>query len=426
MESFLIEEFNLKEKLGDVGREMYFDLVTQLKARILPCGRIVVARTNNEMRILETIKSVADTRGTPVLEILDRRGLEEKEPGVDPKFIGGLYDPTEVSIFPVEWAIAFADNAKNNGVRLLLSTEVKGIDHQNDRYVLTTSTGKIETLFIINTAGLFADEVAAMVGRTNFSFNIFKCQMMIIESEYDLRHVLCEIAKPQQRRLLIPTLKGKICVSHSMDAQTSKYDLSTTKNGLSLISGYPAYFAPSLAKHEVLSAYVGLIHYNNRSRDYILEWQQPRFLNVLVTAPGNGPAPALAKEIVRMLSLQGLKLTLKREFHRVLPQSPRLAELSNEKRNEKIQENPKYGHLICRCEHVSEQEVLDAVKNGARTLDEVKWRTGAGMGRCQGGYCTPQVLKIMAEELGVSPLNITKRGGKSVILTHRTKDLRRV
>ena len=137
-----------------------------------------------------------------------------------------------------------------------------------------------------------------------------------------------------------------------------------------------------------------------------------------------GPAPAIAREIVRMLADQGFELTTRSDFNPYRHKEPRFIELSTAEKNAKIQADLRFGHIVCRCEHVSEQEIRAAVRSGARTLDEIKFQTLAGMGRCQGGFCTSRVLEIMAEELNVSPLELTKKGAGSYILESRTKELR--
>ena len=148
------------------------------------------------------------------------------------------------------------------------------------------------------------------------------------------------------------------------------------------------------------------------------------FINAVVSAPGLGPAPAIAREIVRMLADQGFELVTKSDYNPYRYKEPRFIELPEGEKNAKIQSEPRYGHMVCRCEKVSEQEIREAVRAGAGTIDDIKFRTLAGFGRCQGGFCTSRVIRIMAQELNVSPLEITKKGGGSYLLTSETKDVR--
>ena len=149
------------------------------------------------------------------------------------------------------------------------------------------------------------------------------------------------------------------------------------------------------------------------------------FINAVVSAPGLGPAPAIAREIVRMLADQGFELATRSDYNPYRYKEPRFIDLPEEEKNAKIQTEPRYGHMVCRCEKVSEQEIRAAVRAGAGTLDDIKFRTLAGFGRCQGGFCTSRIIGIMAEELNVSPLEITKKGGGSYLLTSETKGFRR-
>jgi glycerol-3-phosphate dehydrogenase len=157
--------------------------------------------------------------------------------------------------------------------------------------------------------------------------------------------------------------------------------------------------------------------------DHLLEIPKRGFINAVVSAPGLGPAPAIAREVVRMLGAQGLELTTRSDFNPYRTKTPRIIDLPEWEKNARIQAEPGYGHMICRCEKVSEQEVREAVRAGAGTLDEIKFRTLAGFGRCQGGFCTSRLLKVMADELHVSPWEITKKGGESYILKGELKSI---
>jgi glycerol-3-phosphate dehydrogenase len=176
-------------------------------------------------------------------------------------------------------------------------------------------------------------------------------------------------------------------------------------------------------EQDIISSFVSFLTYNTKDPDdHLLECPEKKFVNVVVGAPGLTSAPAMAQEVAKVLAEEGLELVEKTDFNPYRFKEPRFIELSTEEKNEKIRQNPRYGHIICRCEKVSEQEVVNAVRNGARTLDEIKFRTRGGMGRCQGGFCTSRVLKVMAREMGISPLQITKKGRESFILKSETKN----
>ena len=224
--------------------------------------------------------------------------------------------------------------------------------------------------------------------------------------------------------MLIPTTHDSIVVAHTFDPMTHKGDWSTTSEGVKNLMTWPEALVPSISKKQIVSSFSGFLTFNTKNpNDHLLEVPKRGFVNAVVSAPGLGPAPAIAREVVRMLGEQGLELTTTSDFNPHRTKAPRIIDLPEWEKNARIQEEPEYGHMVCRCEKVSEQEIREAVKAGARTLDEIKFRTLAGFGRCQGGFCTSRAIKIMAEELKVSPLEITKKGKGSHFLTRETKSI---
>jgi len=426
LEALLSQPLDMKEKLGQTGRKMYFELAPFLNATVIQIGKIYVASDQKQLETIKLVKKMAEVQGVMGLRVLDRDGLREKEPLISTKFIGGLFDPSEAAIFAPEWATAFAENARDNGVHILLDTEVTAIKEGKGCYSIKTTQGTVKAEFVVNAAGLFADEIASMVGKPDFSMYFYKCQMLVLENKGYISHVVGKLPEPGLPKLLLPTAHGDILVVHTMEPSTNKHDLTTTKEGLDLLSTYPSDFIPDISpKNDIKSSFAGFLAFNTKNApDYLVEFGKDRFLNVALAAPGLGPAPALAKEVVALLGDEGLELTEKSDFNPYRFTEPRFIDLTTEEKNERIARNPRYGHIICRCEHVSEQEVVEAVKCGARTLDEVKFRTRAGMGRCQGGFCTSRVLEVMARELRMFPVELTKKGNNSPILKYKTKELR--
>jgi len=185
---------------------------------------------------------------------------------------------------------------------------------------------------------------------------------------------------------------------------------------------------PEVSEREVIHSFAGFMMFRN----WELGWHEcvvqparkvPRFINVCIGYPGVSAAPATAKEVVRLLEQEGLKLEENPHFNPSRKAPPVFSELPEPEQEELIRKEPRYGHVICRCETVTEAEVIEAIRRGATTLDGVKFRTRAGMGRCQGGYCTPRVVKILARELGISEKEVTKKGKGSPVLLYRSKEL---
>lgn len=221
---------------------------------------------------------------------------------------------------------------------------------------------------------------------------------------------------------MIPTTHNSIVVAHSFEPMTHKGDRSTTRAKMEELMTWPMEMVPDISRRLLVSSFAGYLMYNaKKPSDHLLESPKRGFINAVVGAPGLGTAPAMARQIVNMLGDQGLELVARSDFDPYLRREPRFIDLSGDEKNARIRAEPAYGHMVCRCMHVPEQEIRLAVRAGAKTLDEVKFRTLAGMGRCQGGFCTSRVLKIMAEELRIPPMEITKMGPGSYMVTGETK-----
>lgn len=422
---YLLQPFNLKEKLQNVGRDEYFSLAHVLNEEIAQPGRLVLAENKEDMEMIELIMRVVDDLDIRRVTLLDRKGIEELEPAVHPKYIGGLFDANESVVLPASWAIAFAENAEQNGANIYKETDVKEIDEKKEYYIIKTNNGSFKAPYVVNAAGLYADKIAKMVGVGDFEVSGWKVQLLVIENRDYVHHVLCLCPQPQRGRLAIPTTHDSLIFAHTFEPMTHKEDTSTSKEGLAELMKWPQEFMPSISNKHVVSSFASFLTFNTRDpNDHILESPKRGFINAAVSAPGMGPAPAIAREIVRMLADQGFELITRSDFNPYRHKEPRFIELPTAEKNVKIQAEPRFGHIVCRCEHISEQEIRAAVRAGARTLDEIKFRTLAGMGRCQGGFCTSRVLEIMAEEMGISPLELTKKGAGSYILESRTKELR--
>ncbi|MBW1802799.1 MAG: FAD-dependent oxidoreductase [Deltaproteobacteria bacterium] len=425
LKTYLGQPLRLKEKLNIAGHRMFLELEPQLNAKIHKCGRIMVARDEKDLNVLRIIKEVSKEKEGVELELLDKKALEEKEPALDSKFIGGLFDPHEYSVFPTEWAIAFAENARDNGVHILLETEILDIEEKKNTFRLKTNRGTIESRFVINAAGLYSDKIAKMIDSIDWSFILWKNELLILENRNYLNHIVSEVIKPQQPRVMVPTPEVNIECGVVMTLSDDKRDVSATREGLEQMAAYPSFYVPGMSfKKDIIKYFVGYMHFNSRNPDdYLVEWPRKTFLNLISCAPGIAPSAAIAMDVVKELGERGLELDRKSDFNPYRVKEQKFIELPADIKNEKIRENPRCGHIICRCEKTSEQEIREAITQGARTLDEIKFKTWIGMGRCQGGFCTSRVLKIMSEELGVSPLQLKQKGDRSYILKSETKKM---
>lgn len=425
LKDFVRKPLGLKERWGNLGREEYFALAPLLGLEISMPGKLTLAEDQEDFEMIELLKELADEQRMRGLVFLDRKALEEKEPLAHPRFKGAFFDPNEAVIVPTAWATAFAEHAEQNGVHIYRDTEVKQIEERKGYYLIRTNNGSLKAEYVVNAAGLFADEIADMVGAADFAVSGWKVQVLVVENRDYIHHVIVRAPRPQRGRVLIPTPHNSVLFAHTFSPMTHKGDRSTTREGLEELMGYPREMLRGVSEKDVISNFASFLTFNTKDpSDHLLECPKRGFINAVVSAPGMGPAPAMARQITAMLAEQGLDLTTRTDFNPYLHRVPRLIDLSTEEKNSKIQAEPRFGHIVCRCEHVSEQEIRAAVRAGARTLDDIKFRTLAGFGRCQGGFCTSRVLKIMSEELGVSPLELTKKGDHSYMLAGETKQLR--
>ncbi len=427
---YIKEPLHLKEKLNIAGRPKFLELAPFLKAKIHKCGILHFAWDKAEMRALEIIKEVTEGYGFKDMALLDRNQIRDLEPGVDlSKRIGAIYDPEEYTIVPAQWAMAFADNAKQNGAHLVFNTEVRGIEDKKEYYLVKTNNGPIKAEWVINVSGMFSEKIAAMVGKIDWSFILWEHQYLVLENNGYLKTFVFEMPRPFEPRLMIPTPEGKILAGGHMFQHSDKerYDNSNTRKGLNHVAEIAQSYIPSVPWHKnVVRSFRGYLHFNSQNPDdCLIDWQRERFLNLIVCPPSLAATTAYADEAVKMLGKKGLDLVEKSDFNPYRDQASelRFIELPTDEKNAKVQAEPGYGHIICRCEKACEQEVREAVRNGATTLDEIKFRTMAGMGKCQGGFCTSRVIKIVSEELGISPLGIKQKGGNSYVLDHETKQL---
>lgn len=422
---YLLQPFNLKEQLQNIGREEYFSLAHVLNEEIMQPGRLVLGENKEDMEMIKLIKGVADDLDIRGVTLLDRKGIEELEPEVHTKYIGGLFDANESVVLPMSWAVAFAENAEQNGAHIYKNTQVKDIEEKKDYYIVKTNNGSFKAPYVVNAAGLYADEIAKMVGVADFEVSGWKAQLMVMENRDYVHHVLCIAPQPQKGRLIIPTTHDSLIVAHTFEPMTHKEDRSTSKEGLAQLMSWPQEFVPNISNKHVISSFAGFLTFNTKTpSDHLLEIPKRGFINAVVSAPGMGVAPAIARRILKMLGEQGLELATRSDFNPYRRKESRFIELSEPEKNAKIEAEPRYGRMVCRCEKVTEQEIREAVRAGARTLDDIKFRTLAGFGRCQGGFCTSRVLEIMSEELGVSPLELTKKGDGSYILAGETKNFK--
>jgi len=417
-----------KASLCVAGNSMYERICQELDVPFKRCGALVVALEDKELQILEELKIQGEKNKVSGLKIVGKDILFQLEPNLTRKVKAALYSPTVGVVSPYELTIALMENARRNGVKIFLNTKVKNIiSQQNGVKKVETQRGIFLANYIINAAGLFADEIAGMIGE-KFAISPRKGEEYILDKKTDelVKHVIFPLPKEETKGILvIPTVDGNLMIGPTAKRVKDKFDLTTTIEGVKKILQEVKKIVPAISASNIIAAFAGLRATSDTSDgDFVIELSSKvrGFINLVgIDSPGLTAAPAIAEMVVNILKKEGLRLVPKENFdpHR---RWVRFSRLSLEQRDKLIKKDKRYGNIICRCENVTEAEIVEAIRRGARTLDGVKFRTRAGMGRCQGGFCTPRVVKIMARELNIPPEKITKRGGKSNILWCKTKE----
>jgi len=422
-----------RAKLCVKGNMLWHKVAYEVSAPFRETGSLVVAFNEDEIHHLQDLKERGEKNRVPLLEIIDdKKRLQELEPKLSQEAVAALFAPTAAITAPYELAIAVAENAIQNGAKFLFETEVTSIKTKNGEVSgVQTSGSYIETKNVINAAGLEADKVSTMVGLGHFTINPRKGEYYLFDKKLGslVRHVLFPVPTLISKGIVVtPTAEDNILIGPNAFNVEDIEDTTTTAKGLDEVYAGALRLVPELAqeRNHTITYFCGL-RPETGTDDFIIQSYDELngFVNVAgMRSPGLASSPAVAELVVDLLKESGLKLTKNESFnpHRE-PISHALRGLDFAWAEKLITQDTRYGHVVCRCEHVTEAEIVESIRRGATTLDGVKYRTRAGMGRCQGGFCTPHVIKILAQELGISVPEVTKRGGDSRLLCCSTKEL---
>ena len=429
----------LKGQLNVKSNPQFDKLCRDLKVPFKRIGSLVVGFTKEDFNKLEDLKGSGEKNGLRNLEVIAGDRLFKLEPNLNPQAKYALYAPAAGIISPYELTIALADNAVINGAKVLLETEAKDIIiEKGQTYGILTNKGLIETRVIINAAGLYADEMAK-IAEESFKINPLKGEYQLFDKQWGnlVNHILFPIPTKLSKGILVtPTVHGNLLIGPNSYQVEEKDDLATTKAGIKEVYEEAKKLIPHLPHQDLVASFAGLRADVEGGDDFIIEASKKirGFINVAgIESPGLSSAPAIAEMVSSILKEAAqeisprLELNYRDSFVETLPEQPKFADYLDRtgEWQEIVEKDADYGEIICRCEKVSKGEMLGAIHQPvpARSLDAIKRRIRAGMGRCQGGFCSPKVLKILSEELKIPPLNITKKGKGSEILKAKTKDM---
>ena len=411
----------LKARLEIQGSLMFDQLRRELNFPFRRCGIIVAALHEEEMKAVEHLYMQVVENEVIGIELCSRHRILELEPKLSSDTVGGLYAPGGGIIEPYRFVFALVESALKNGVQLFTNFNVKEASRNGDFWSICAEDGReIKARYAINAAGLFADEVSKTFGAEEFAISARKGEYFLLDrltKACPSKVVFPVPTSVSKGMLVIPTVEGTALVGPTADAVEDKNDFSTTAKRLERILVSGKTMIPSLSQNDVITAFAGLRPY--LGEDFYIEASKktPGFVQVAgIQSPGLTASPAIGEYVKNILLEMGLQLTEKPGWDPYIEDRPFARELNLNELDSLIAKDKRWGNIVCRCENVSEAEIVQAVKLGHTTLDGVKYFTRAQMGRCQGGFCSYKIIKIIMREAGLSWDEVTKHGGKSRVL----------
>ena len=413
-----------KAKYNVLGNAMYDSLTKELDVEFKRIGSLTCATNEDELNTIKGFVSRAKENGVEV-KILNKEETKEIEPFISDEVIGSLYAPSAGIINPFELCVALCENAVDNGVELKLNEEVVSVNKVNDKYIVKTKNNEYEAKVVVNAAGLYSDEISKMVGSDDFKITPRKGEYFVLDhfEKPFVSHVIFPTPSEKGKGILVtPTTHNNYLVGPSSEFVNDKDDLSTDKPTLDNVKANASKLVKNIPFGYVIRQFSGL-RATSSTHDFVIS-EKDGFINLGgIESPGLASAPAIAKEAVRLVS-NCLKLEENKKFNPNRRKVIRLKKLSEKERNELIKKDKKFGHIVCRCEGISEGEVVDCIRRnaGATTIKGVKKRCRPGFGKCQGGFCEPLIVEILARELNLDPLKIRYDSNEAYILQSETKE----
>lgn len=416
----------LKAKLNVRGSQMMPFVAAELGVKYKNNGSLVVGYCDDDIAVLNELLERGNKNGVEGLRLIDADELHGMEPNLSAKAICALYAPSGAIVCPYELCIAAMGNAMDNGAELICGFEVKDIESADGGYIVKSDRSEIRARCIVNAAGMYADNVAKMIGDESFNIHPRRGEYILLDKECG-NITNCTVFQT-------PTAKGKgILVSPTVDGNyifgptavdiCDKEDKSTTQSGFSKILSEVSGVLAQITRGKAITSFCGLRAVGNTG-DFIINIRGGNFVNVAgIESPGLSASPAIAEYVAELLKGSGIFKGKNKSFDPIRTPSHLFRNAPDEIKNEMIKARPDYGKIVCRCEQVTEGEIVDAIRTNppAHDIDGIKRRTRAGMGRCQSGFCMPYVAKILSRELNIPLEHVTKSGGKSNIIIGRTK-----
>ena len=421
-------EGSLMAKLNVRGNQMMEQLSRELDFPFKRNGSLVVCLREEDMPKLQELYRRGIANGVPDLRILNPEELQEMEQNISDQACAALYAPTGGIVCPFLMNIAMAENANENGVEFKFDTEVRDIKQTENGWEIYTTNGVFQTRYVVNAAGVYADRLHNMVSKKKIHITPRRGDYCLLDKSAG-NHVSKTIfalpGKYGKGVLVAPTVHGNLILGPTAIDIEDREGTNTTREGLDQVLEKAGMNVKNLPLRQVITSFAGLRAHEDGNEFLIGEVEGAKgFIDCAgIESPGLSSAPAIGEMVAQILK-EKMCLEEKEDFIAVRKGILDPKTLSKEELNALIREKPEYGNIICRCEMVTEGEIIDAIRRplGAKSLDGVKRRTRAGMGRCQAGFCSPRTMEILARERNVSMFDITKAGGASEIITDYNKD----
>ncbi|QZY55023.1 NAD(P)/FAD-dependent oxidoreductase [Crassaminicella profunda] len=418
----------LKGTLNAKGNAMYGKVCEELDVHFKRIGSLVIASNEEEMESVKDLYERGRKNNIPHMKILSQEEVRAMEPNLNEEIIGALCAPTAGIVSPWELSVALAENAADNGAEIKLETEVLSIEKNEEGYIIYTNNGEVKAKYIFNCAGVYADKINEMVASRSFTIHPRRGQYNILDKRTGdlVNHVIFQAPTKLGKGVLVaPTVHGNLLVGPDAEDLEDKENTSTTSDRLTFIREKSRKTTMKIPFNGTITSFAGLRAVPSTG-DFIIEESKEAkgFINVAgIESPGLSAAPAIAEYAIDILKGITGELKERKDFNPRRKPVIRFMELSDEEKAEAIKKDPRYGRIICRCENITEGEIVDSIHRnaGGRTVDAIKRRVRPGMGRCQGGFCGPRVMEILARELKIDIKEVVKDGKASYILTEETK-----
>ncbi len=418
---------SMKARFNVRGNALMAAAVKELGVPYENCGTLVVAFDDEEEKSVDGLLKRGAENGVPA-EKISGTEVRRREPFLSKEIRCALWAPTGGIVSPFELALAALENAAANGADVFFDSRVTEIKKNGGVFTIEAGGRKVLARFVVNAAGVYADEVSRMAGGEAFSISARRGEYVLFDKSFSVRTRSVVFGAPSDKGkgvLFSPTAHGNMIAGPTAEF-TDKENTATTRDGLEAVLNGVRRYAPGIDRRSAITVFAGLRAASDR-HDFIIGESQtmPGLINVAgIESPGLTASPAIAEYVTQLLVDLGLDSTKNKDATRMRKPIEVFAHATPERQRELIAQDERYANVVCRCEQVTEAEIVQSIHRpcGARTVDGVKLRTAAGFGRCHGGFCMPRVMDILARELGQDVKDITKSGEGSWILAGRTKE----